>query len=113
LWVIGAVEKVNIKCFINNSKGDHMNEYSMEKSSGISVIVTVLCTIAGWICAFLSLFIIPYAFGVVGVIMGIMASKNGSKHGLPIIMASVIFMGIGLMFSGTILYYSMEYIYGK
>lgn len=90
-----------------------MNEYRIEKRNGESIKGTVIRIIAGWVCALLSLFIMPYAFGVIGVIMGIMASKNGSRHGLPIIMASVILMGIGLMFSEAILDYTIQNIYGK
>ncbi|HEY9062876.1 MAG TPA: hypothetical protein VIO64_20620 [Pseudobacteroides sp.] len=90
-----------------------MNEYSIEKRSGASLKGTVLCILAGWVCALLSIFIIPYAFGVIGVIMGIVVSKNGSRHGLPIIMASVILMGIGLMFNEAILDYTIQNICGK
>lgn len=64
----------------------------------------------GWISAILSLFIYPFIFGVLGVIMGILATKGGSRAGLPVIIASIVFMGIGLLFSGVILNYTRHYI---
>lgn len=90
-----------------------MNEYGISKSSGTSTKGTVLFIVIGWICAFLSLFILPYAFGVIGVIMGILTAKNGSRLGLPIIMANIILMGIGLMFNNVILDYTMHNIYRR
>ncbi len=90
-----------------------MNDYGISKSSGTLTKGIVLSIGIGWICAFLSLFILPYAFGVIGVIMGILAAKNGSRHGLPIIMANIILMGIGLMFNNVILDYTMHNIYGR
>jgi len=85
-----------------------MNEYNIEKRRCIYTIGTVMYIGLGWICAFLSLLILPYVFGVIGVIMGILASKNGSRQGLPIIMASIILMGIGLMFNDAILDYTLR-----
>lgn len=90
-----------------------MNEYGISKSSDTSTKGTVLFIVIGWICAFLSLFILPYAFGVIGVIMGILTAKNGSRLGLPIIMANIILMGIGLMFNNVILDYTMHNIYRR
>jgi hypothetical protein len=66
----------------------------------------VLFITIGWIAAVLSLFFYPFIFGVVGVIMGILASKGGSRAGVPLIAASIILMGIGLIFSGVILNYT-------
>lgn len=85
-----------------------MNEYNIGKRSGIYTKETVLYIALGWICAFLSLLILPYVFGVIGVIMGILAAKNGSRLGLPIIMASIVLMGIGLMFNNVILDYTIR-----
>ena len=59
--------------------------------------------IIGLICAVLSLFIYPFIFGVVGVIMGILVTKAGSRAGLTVIVTSIILMGIGLIYSGVIL----------
>lgn len=59
----------------------------------------------GWIAAILSLFIYPFIFGVVGVIMGILATKGGSRAGLSVIVANIILMGIGLIYSSVILTY--------
>ncbi len=64
----------------------------------------------GWISAVISLFAYPFIFGVVGVIMGILATKNGSRAGLPLIVSSIILMGIGLMFSGVIMNYTRHYL---
>jgi len=64
----------------------------------------------GWISALLSLFIYPFIFGVVGVITGILATKNGSRAGLPLIVSSIILMGIGLIFSGVIMNYARRYL---
>jgi hypothetical protein len=66
----------------------------------------VLFITIGWIAAVLSLFFYPFIFGVLGVIMGILASKGGSRAGVPLIAASIILMGIGLIFSGVILNYT-------
>jgi len=87
-----------------------MNEYGIEKRRGIYTKGTVLYIALGWICALLSLFILPYIFGVIGVIMGILTAKNGSRRGLPIIMASIVLMGIGLMFNNAILDYTIRKI---
>ena len=38
-------------------------------------------------------------FGVLGVIMGILATKKNSKGGLPLIMASMALMAAGLIFN--------------
>lgn len=55
--------------------------------------------VAGWIAAFASLVRYPFVFGIVGVIMGILVSKNGKRAGMPLIVASIIFMAAGLIFS--------------
>ena len=59
----------------------------------------------GWIFAIVSLFVYPFIFGVLGVVMGIIATKKESKSGLTAIVASVVFMAIGLMFSSVLLNY--------
>lgn len=64
----------------------------------------------GWISAILSLFFYPFIFGVIGVIMGILATKGGSRGGIPLIVASIVLMGTGFMFSGVILNYTRHYL---
>lgn len=64
----------------------------------------------GWISAVLSLFFYPFIFGVVGVIMGILSTKNNNRSGLYLIVGSIILMGIGLIFSGVILNYTRHYL---
>lgn len=61
----------------------------------------VLYLVAGWIAAIVSLVRYPFIFGVVGIIMGILVSKNGRRAGMPLIVASIILMAIGLIFSGV------------
>lgn len=70
----------------------------------------VLFIIVGWIAALLSLFIYPFIFGVLGVIMGILATKGGSRVGLPLIVASIILMGIGMIYGPVILNYTRLYL---
>ncbi|HEX3028966.1 MAG TPA: hypothetical protein VHT34_06630 [Clostridia bacterium] len=70
----------------------------------------ILLSTIGWISAIISLVIYPPIFGLVGVISGILLSKGGSRTGLPLIMSSVIFMGIGLIFNGVIFNYLRHYI---
>jgi hypothetical protein len=79
------------------------NRVSTTRSSGLIVSI-------GWIAAIISLFGYPFVFGVVGVIMGILATKQGSKAGLSLIVGSIVLMGIGLIFSATILNYTRHYL---
>lgn len=69
-----------------------------------------LFVVFGWIAAILSLIRFPFIFGVVGVVLGILATKGGSKAGLPVIVASIIFMGIGLIYSPVIWNYLSHYL---
>lgn len=78
---------------INNTQGK-----TFEAGRGNAVMLVI-----GWIAAILSLGMYPFIFGVVGVIMGILASKGGSKAGIPLIVASIVLMGIGLIYSNIIL----------
>lgn len=71
---------------------------------------TVPIIIIGWIFAIASLAAYPFIFGILGVTMGILASKKGSKAGLPLIVASIILMAAGLMFSGVIMNYLKHYL---
>jgi len=88
------------------NKCDIMERINEQRISAGNIALMAI----GWISAILSLFIYPFIFGVVGVIMGILSTKNGSKAGLPLIVSSIILMGIGLMFSGVILNYTRHYL---
>lgn len=65
--------------------------------------LVVLLLVLGWISAFLSLFLYPFIFGTLGIILGITSSKIGNKAGLFLIVSSIIMMGIGLIFGSAIL----------
>jgi hypothetical protein len=73
------------------------------RGTGFLVVIGVISAIA-------SLFAYPFIFGVVGVIMGILSTKNGSRAGLFVIVSSIILMGIGLIFSGVIMNYARHYM---
>lgn len=66
--------------------------------------------VIGFISALLSLALYPPLFGVLGVIMGILGAKGGSRAGVVIIVASIIFMGIGLIYSGVIFNYLTHWL---
>jgi hypothetical protein len=53
----------------------------------------------GWLSSVLALFIYPFIFGVIGVVMGILGSKSGNRAGVALITVSIIFMACGLIFS--------------
>ena len=57
--------------------------------------------VIGWIAAIVSLVRYPFVFGIVGVIMGIIANKKGSRAAMPLIIASILLMAVGLIFSGV------------
>ena len=60
--------------------------------------------IAGWVSAVMSLFLYPFVFGMLGVISGILATKNNkSRIGVYLVVFSILLMGIGLAFSKNIL----------
>ena len=71
---------------------------------------TAFFAVFGWLTAILSLIRYPFVFGVAGVIMGILATKGGSKAGLPVIVANIIFMSIGLIFNDIIWNYAMHFL---
>lgn len=65
-----------------------------------------LFLVLGWISAFSSLVLYPFVFGMIGVISGILATKNNkSRIGVILVMSSIVLMGIGLVFNGKILYF--------
>ncbi|MEN2775453.1 hypothetical protein [Acetivibrio clariflavus] len=74
-------------------------------SRGTGILVAI-----GIISAIMSLFVYPFIFGFIGVIMGILSTKNGSRTGLFVIVASIILMGIGLIFSGAIMNNARHYL---
>lgn len=84
-----------------------MNEngaVSVERKSSILLLVL------GWISAIAALIRYPFIFGVFGVVMGIVAAKNGSKGGLPLIMASMLLMAAGLIFNDIIFNYVRHFM---
>ncbi len=90
-------------------KGDFMKEaYGSQKTRiavrGRSIMLMVL----GWVSAVLSVFVYPFIFGFLGVVSGILASKYQSKAGLPLVVASIALMAVGLMFGNSILDYAMQ-----
>ncbi len=82
----------------------------VESKERVNKSSLVVAQIIGWICAILSLFIYPFVFGALAVVLGIVGSKNGSKAGIVLIVTSIIFMGIGLIYSGVILNYTRHYL---
>ncbi len=64
----------------------------------------------GWISAVVSLFIYPFVFGLLGVVFGILSTKNKSRAGLPLIVVSIILMGIGMIYSRVILNYTRHFL---
>lgn len=74
-----------------------------------SVAKTVSLLVIGWISAIVSIFVYPFIFGPFGVVMGIIGSKNGSRAGVVLIMASIATMFIGVLFGGVILNYTLHY----
>ena len=82
---------------------DEINQNgSISKSKGRT---NGFCLVIGWIAAVIFVVRYPFIFGVVGVIMGIVVSKNGSRAGLPLIVASIVLMAAGLIFSDVIYNY--------
>ena len=56
----------------------------------------------GWIFAIISLFFFPAFFGLLGIVMGIIANKRGHRGGTTVIVATMLMMAIGIL-AGTIL----------
>lgn len=79
-------------------------------NKGTAAGASVLFIVIGWVCAVLSLFFYPFVFGVIGVIMGILATKRNNRAGLSVIVGSILLMGVGLIFSGVILNYTRHYL---
>lgn len=70
----------------------------------------MLFLVIGWISAIISLVRYPFIFGPLGVVMGILATKRGSRVGLGLIMTSIILMAIGLIFGGVFFNYLSHYL---
>jgi hypothetical protein len=104
---------MRLNAILNLSKKKGMVVNMDEPNNSNNAVATKggsLLVVVGGICAILSLFAYPFIFGVVGVITGILATKNGSKAGMTLIVASIILMGIGLLFSGVIMNYTRHYL---
>lgn len=65
----------------------------------------------GWVTAVISLFRLPFIFGAIGVVMGILSTKEGSRAGLALIISSMVLMAVGLLFNG-VLFNSLRHIIG-
>jgi len=86
-----------------------MNEIFSRKESTMSAQGVVLLAI-GWTTAIASLLFYPFIFGLVGVVCGILSTKAGSsKSGIYLIAASIVMMGLGLMYSDVIINYAGRY----
>jgi len=88
---------------MDDINGTHNEQYTAGKYNALLIAV-------GWICAILSLVIYPFVFGLIGVVTGVLASKSGSRAGLPVIVASILLMGIGLIFGDVIRNYVRLYL---
>ncbi|MDQ2086388.1 hypothetical protein RBH29_08090 [Herbivorax sp. ANBcel31] len=84
-----------------------MENINNQKTTTAALVVLVTI---GWIFAFISLLGYSFIFGVIGVIMGILTTKNGSRAGLSVIVANIILMGIGLVFSEKIADYVINFM---
>ncbi len=76
----------------------------MDNVQGISnhyeSLKRVVFLFMGWLSAILSLFFYPFVFGMIGVISGILATKNNkSRIGVLLVVSSIVMMGFGLAFS--------------
>lgn len=90
-----------------------MNEFdnnSRDREEVATVGSSALLLVIGWVSAVLSLIAYPFIFGVVGVIMGVLSTKNQSRAGLYLIIFSIIFMGIGLIYGGVFMNYIRHYM---
>jgi len=95
---------------INNGVNENDNDFRVGNEIAVSQGSSTILLVVGWIAAVLSLFAYPFIFGVVGIIMGILAVKSERRAGLPLIVTSIIFMAIGLIYSGVIMNYMRRYL---
>jgi len=90
-------------------RGDKVKEIFGSHKAGTAVHArSVVLILLGWISAIMSVFIYPFIFGFLGVLSGVLASKYESSAGLPLVVASIVLMSVGLMFGSTILSYTMQ-----
>lgn len=85
--------------FVNNTGGSR----SIARGSMLFLII-------GWISAIISVVRYPFIFGVIGVVMGILATRRGSRVGLGLIMSSIILMATGLIFGEVFFNYLRHYL---
>ena len=69
---------------------------------------SVVLILLGWISAIMSVFIYPFIFGFLGVLSGVLVSKYRSNAGLPLVVASILLMSVGLMFGNSIRSYAIQ-----
>lgn len=77
-------------------QGNNVGNIYMQRQSKVFYLVI------GWIAAVISLFRLPFIFGVVGVVTGILSTKEGSRAGLTLIIGSIAFMAVGLLLNGVL-----------
>jgi hypothetical protein len=65
----------------------------------------------GYLAAIISLMLFPFIFGAAGIILGIVASKNGSRSGLTLIVTSIALMAAGMLF-GVAIFSNIKYFLG-
>jgi hypothetical protein len=64
----------------------------------------IFLLLTGWTSAVLSLFMYPFVFGMVGVICGILVTKNNkSRIGIYLVLSSIVLMGVGLALNTRIM----------
>lgn len=70
---------------------------------------SVLFVVLGFVSGLISLFIYPYSFitGILGIVLGILAIKNGNRVGLAVIISNIVLMGISFIYSEAIMSYLM------
>ena len=79
---------------------DNVQEFSNPNE----ILKKVALLFVGWVSAVLSIFIYPFVFGMLGVVSGILATKNNkSRIGVYLVVASIVMMGVGLALSTKIL----------
>jgi hypothetical protein len=76
---------------------------NMNNAGGVRVEQksSALLLVLGYFSAVISLVRYPFIFGVIGIVMGILTSKNGSRAGVPLILTSIILMAVGMIFGGV------------
>lgn len=67
-------------------------------------IKKIFLHLTGWTSAVLSLFMYPFVFGMMGVICGILVTKNNkSRIGIYLVVSSIVLMGVGLALNTRIM----------